>query len=242
MNIFYPIQTTTPRIPASVRYALALIGFLVALVVIGTAPTHADNGKRNGPPEFNKNFVTLPPGLINRSDEDSKDEDQEDTDDEEIDDVDDDDFSDPEDEPSQDEDELSEDDDNDRNNSGLRHVVKALENRISALEGLIYTTDLDKDGFSKSDGDCNDANPLVNPEATEELGDGIDNDCDASTADDGSTLSMIDGDFDGYYLAEPGLDPMLVDCDDSDASVNPGAIEITDNGVDDDCDGDIDEL
>ncbi len=41
-----------------------------------------------------------------------------------------------------------------------------------------------------------------------------------------------DGDGDGYIDVRAGGD----DCDDDDASINPGAREIA-NGVDDDCDG-----
>lgn len=45
------------------------------------------------------------------------------------------------------------------------------------------TTDDDADGFTTTDGDCNDANPDVHPGATEITDDGIDNDCD-STVDE----------------------------------------------------------
>ena len=39
-------------------------------------------------------------------------------------------------------------------------------------------TDDDGDGFTVEDGDCNDADPWTNPAMDEEVGDGIDNDCD----------------------------------------------------------------
>ncbi len=39
-------------------------------------------------------------------------------------------------------------------------------------------TDADQDGWTVEDGDCDDADPYINPGWDEELGDGIDNDCD----------------------------------------------------------------
>jgi len=41
-------------------------------------------------------------------------------------------------------------------------------------------TDADGDGYSPEEGDCNDADPSVNPGAAESCTDGIDNDCDAA--------------------------------------------------------------
>ena len=55
----------------------------------------------------------------------------------------------------------------------------------------------------------------------------IDNDCDGEV-DEG-----FDIDGDGYTVGQG-------DCDDYDASINPGATEIED-GIDNDCDGEIDE-
>ncbi|MFC1888963.1 choice-of-anchor Q domain-containing protein, partial [Thermodesulfobacteriota bacterium] len=46
-----------------------------------------------------------------------------------------------------------------------------------------------------------------------------------------------DDDEDGYEDGECGG----VDCDDTDPEVNPGHPEVPDNGIDDDCDGQIDE-
>jgi Putative metal-binding motif len=58
--------------------------------------------------------------------------------------------------------------------------------------------------------------------------------CDGKRGGDGadSGLSDIDADGDRYFVGE--------DCDDSDADVHPGGTETCD-GVDDDCDGSIDE-
>src|SRR3989344_4689466 len=49
----------------------------------------------------------------------------------------------------------------------------------------------------------------------------------------GSGIDLFDGDGDGYFSYE--------DCDDTNPSINPGATEVCD-GVDNDCDGLIDEF
>ncbi|MBL3529592.1 MAG: hypothetical protein JMN29_18155, partial [gamma proteobacterium endosymbiont of Lamellibrachia anaximandri] len=64
---------------------------------------------------------------------------------------------------------------------------------------IFIVRDLDNDGF-ESRLDCNDNDPLINPDALEIPYDGIDNDCDPATRDD-------DVDGDGYLVA--------ADCDDT---------------------------
>lgn len=81
--------------------------------------------------------------------------------------------------------------------------------------------DLDEDGFLAYE-DCDDDNANINPDQTEEIYNGIDDDCNAETLDD-------DLDQDGFVAAD--------DCDDNDASINPDAEDIPNNGIDEDCDG-----
>ncbi len=89
------------------------------------------------------------------------------------------------------------------------------------------TTDVPGTG-ALPDGDCDDTDSAVSPAASEVAYDGIDQDCDGADLDD------VDGD--GYAAAVVGG----TDCDDTDASTNPAATETAD-GVDEDCDGDVDD-
>ena len=83
--------------------------------------------------------------------------------------------------------------------------------------------DHDGDGWSRDQGDCDDDDGSIWPEAEEIWYDGVDQNCDG--ADD------YDQDGDGF--------DWLSDCDDADAAVRPDAAEVC-NGLDDDCDGRID--
>ena len=89
--------------------------------------------------------------------------------------------------------------------------------------------DDDGDGFNELEGDCDDTEPEVHPEAMEDCEDGIDNDCNGSIDTD------LDDDGDGYWICG---DP--ADCDDGDPLVHPDAQEACD-GVDNNCDGTVDE-
>ncbi len=106
-------------------------------------------------------------------------------------------------------------------------------------------------------GDCDDLDDAISPDRSE-VCDGIDNDCDGDTDEDAvdATTFYLDDDLDGYADADPSLGETAcapsaatyievatgdaVDCDDSDAGVNPGATEVCD-AVDNDCDGVVDE-
>lgn len=113
--------------------------------------------------------------------------------------------------------------------------VAVMKNRTTNLGLLDECLDRDQDGFDQSQ-DCDDENPNVNPLATEEC-DGIDNNCDGQV--DEGCPQCDDADGDGYF-AQSGCGT-VVDCDDTQASVNPSAIEICGDGIDNNCDGAIDE-
>ncbi len=109
--------------------------------------------------------------------------------------------------------------------------------------------DDDHDGWT-ADEDCDDDDPDVNPDA-EETCDGQDQDCDGQV-DEGATDASDwyqDQDHDGFGEGTPSAGceqpPDTTDrggdCDDLDSAVNPDATELCFDGVDNDCDGDIDE-
>ncbi len=111
--------------------------------------------------------------------------------------------------------------------------------------------DADGDGYpsvASGGGDCDDTDAAVNPGAAE-VCNGVDDDCNGSV-DDGLPIATYytDADGDGYGADGTGVDAcaepagsatVAGDCDETDAAVNPGAVEVCD-GVDNNCDGVID--
>ncbi|MFT6017305.1 MAG: hypothetical protein ACI9CQ_000078 [Saprospiraceae bacterium] len=136
------------------------------------------------------------------------------------------------------------------------------------LTFVIYYADTDGDGFGdlnttldtctitapmgyvSNSTDCDDTNNMLNPSITETC-DGIDNNCDGQT-DEGFTQVTYYQDLDGdtYGNANdsittcgtPPMDYVLdnTDCDDFEFNINNSITEICD-GIDNNCDGQIDE-
>jgi len=106
------------------------------------------------------------------------------------------------------------------------------------------------DGHVADDSDCDDATKAINPEALEVCNE-LDDDCDGLTDDEDDSVDLEtgawyfeDSDGDGYgneaiatqACAKPdGYKANKKDCDDTDAEVNPDAVDVCD-GVDNDCD------
>ncbi len=152
-------------------------------------------------------------------------------------------------------------------NPGATEVCDGIDNDCDgsldsgATDESTWYADADGDGYGDAsltilacdapasyvadDTDCDDADAAINPGATE-VCDAYDNNCDGSVD---NTAWYADADGDGYgdaatvvtdcaapsgYLADGS------DCDDTNAETNPGADEYC-NGIDDDCDGTVDD-
>jgi len=127
---------------------------------------------------------------------------------------------------------------------------------------VMYYVDADTDGFGDDatgveqcaqpantvtiGGDCDDADSTVYPGAME-LCDGIDNNCNTSI-DEGLPITTyyedLDGDSFGSSVAiitceilGNGFVLISGDCDDNNPNAYPGAIDVLDNGIDENCDG-----
>jgi len=108
-----------------------------------------------------------------------------------------------------------------------------------------HCIDKDNDGYDTCN-ECDDDNADINWDA-DEICDGVDNNCDGEI-DEG--LYYPDVDRDGYGDATAAGESCPVpedyvkdntDCDDSNFSINPGKEELSQNFMDDNCDGQIDE-
>jgi len=126
----------------------------------------------------------------------------------------------------------------------------------------MYYVDADGDGFGDDatgvelcaqpantvtiGGDCDDADTTIFPGATE-LCDGFDNNCNG-VSDEGLIFNtyFVDADNDNFgtgagesLCEDPGVGYVLVggDCNDNNDAIFPGATEILDNGIDENCDG-----
>jgi hypothetical protein len=151
---------------------------------------------------------------------------------------------------------------------GLSEQCDGVDNDCSgavddnATDGSPWYTDLDNDGYGAGSpvvacnapagtvadtGDCDEAEPGVNPGAAERC-DGLDQDCNGvidDSAVDASTW-YDDLDADGYggiatvACTQPaGSITLGGDCDDADPVLYPGATEVCDS-LDQDCDGLVD--
>ena len=108
----------------------------------------------------------------------------------------------------------------------------------------------DSSGWVQQPGDCDDADAAVSPDGSE-VCNTVDDDCNGIVDDDAADQGtwFVDGDGDGFGAADSprsaceqpaGTVEDATDCDDGAADVNPDGIEVC-NGVDDDCNGEIDD-
>jgi hypothetical protein len=134
------------------------------------------------------------------------------------------------------------------------------DNDAGTYAPTLFYIDYDGDGFGSNfitqtacsqpaqhaanDTDCDDLDPNINPTAVE-ICNAADDDCDGETDEAVANTYFEDADGDGYGNPSSTTDACEVpdgfaetddDCDDVLAEVNPGAEEICDDGLDNNCD------
>ena len=151
---------------------------------------------------------------------------------------------------------------------GVDNDCDGTDDEDDALDAITWYLDADADSWGtvtdsvtsceaptsyvQDEGDCDDGDAAVNPDA-EETCNGVDDDCDGDSDEDDALdadLWYADTDLDGFgdpasstTACEPpsGYVEDDSDCDDGDDYVYPGAFEYCDS-VDNDCDGTTDGL
>jgi hypothetical protein len=115
-----------------------------------------------------------------------------------------------------------------------------IDNDCIGGDALCACIDTDSDGFylynqdaCPSGNDCEDNDKSVHPGAAEICQDGLDNDCSGGDA----ICNCTDNDGDGFYFYDKIFCPSGNDCNDDQKSVHPGAAEICQDGLDNDCSG-----
>jgi len=124
-----------------------------------------------------------------------------------------------------------------------------IDNNCDGVDESDITYDDDNDGYAENEGDCNDSDASINPDAPE-ICDGIDNNCSLEIDENLLTTYFLDEDGDGYGDGENTQNLCSAnstyvtngdDCDDNSVSVHPGTSDDTQDGVDNNCDGYVDE-
>jgi len=92
----------------------------------------------------------------------------------------------------------------------LTTTVQLLTERVDYLEQRLINSDLDNDGYTPAQGDCDDSDATINPATTtpEVGGDGLDNNCDGlidnvPLSNDADNDGLTDVDELGTYHTDP---------------------------------------
>jgi len=104
------------------------------------------------------------------------------------------------------------------------------------------TANTQPNGYVVDNTDCDDTNPDINTSASEIVDNGVDEDCDGSDLhtwyEDADSDTFGNPDVSQTGNTQPtGYVDNDEDCDDTNPNINPDAVEIADNGIDENCDG-----